>query len=38
MDRFDSNSDELHEAGQQAGAYVQQLAGATKQILSDIKL
>ena len=38
MDRFDSNSDELHEAGQQAGAYVQQLAGATKQILSDIRL
>lgn len=38
MDRFDSNSDKLHEAGQQAGAYVQQLAGATKQILSDIKL
>ena len=29
---------ELQEAGQQAGAYVEQLAGATKQILADVKL
>ena len=38
MNRFDNDEKELQEAGQQAGAYVEQLAGATKQILADVKL
>ena len=38
MDRFDNDADMLQQAGQQAGAYVKQLAGATKQILADIAL
>jgi 3-deoxy-D-manno-octulosonic-acid transferase len=38
MDRFDSDADYLKKAGQQAGGYVKQLSGATKRILSDVKL
>jgi len=38
MDRFNSDADYLKKAGQQAGGYVKQLSGATKKILSDVKL
>ena len=38
MDRFDSDAAYLQEAGRSAGDYVNQLAGATQKILSDIKL
>ena len=38
MNRFESDADYLKNAGQQAGNYVKQLSGATKRILSDVKL
>ena len=38
MNRFDSDSSALEEAGRQAGAYVKSLSGATKLILSDVTL
>ena len=38
MDCFNSDADYLKKAGQQAGGYVKQLSGATKKILSDVKL
>ena len=38
MDRFDNNAKALQEAGEQSGAYVKQLAGATNSVLADIKL
>ena len=38
MDRFSSDADYLKKAGTQAGDYVKQLSGATKRILSDVKL
>ena len=38
MNHFDSDAKALQEAGQQAGAYVKQLAGATDSVLADIKL
>jgi hypothetical protein len=38
MNHFDSDAKALQEAGQQAGAYVKQLAGATNSVLADIKL
>ena len=38
MDRFSSDESYLKEAGRQAGAYVKSLAGATRRILSDVKL
>ena len=38
MDRFENNKNDLKEAGKQAGQYVKQLSGATKRILSDVKL
>ena len=38
MNRFESDADYLKHAGQQAGDYVKQLSGATKRILSDVKL
>ena len=38
MNRFDSDSSALEEAGHQAGAYVKSLSGATKLILSDVTL
>lgn len=38
MNRFESDADYLKHAGQQAGNYVKQLSGATKRILSDVKL
>ena len=38
MNRFASDADYLHKSGQQAGAYVEQLSGATQRILSDVKL
>ena len=38
MNRFESDADYLKNAGQQAGNYVNQLSGATKRILSDVKL
>ena len=38
MDRFDSDADYLKKTGQQAGGYVNQLSGATKRILADVKL
>jgi 3-deoxy-D-manno-octulosonic-acid transferase len=38
MNRFESDADYLEKAGQQAGGYVKQLSGATKKILSDVKL
>ena len=38
MNRFESGADYLKNAGQQAGNYVKQLSGATKRILSDVKL
>ena len=38
MNRFDSDSNALEEAGRQAGAYVKSLSGATKLILSDVTL
>ena len=38
MNRFKSDADYLKNAGQQAGNYVKQLSGATKRILSDVKL
>jgi len=38
MDRFSSDENCLKEAGKQAGAYVKSLSGATRRILSDVKL
>ena len=38
MDRFTTDDAYLQKAGQQAGGYVMQLSGATKRILSDVKL
>ncbi len=38
MNRFEGDADSLKKAGQQAGNYVKQLSGATKRILSDVKL
>ena len=38
MNRFESDADYLKKAGQQAGNYVKQMSGATKRILSDVKL
>ena len=38
MNRFENDADYLKNAGQQAGNYVKQLSGATKRILSDVKL
>ena len=38
MNRFESDADYQKKAGQQAGDYVKQLSGATKRILSDVKL
>ena len=37
MQRFD-HPDEIREAGNKAGAYVQQMTGATKKILADVQL
>ena len=38
MERFSRDQAYLQQAGQQAGAYVESLAGATRKILSDIEL
>ena len=38
IDSFDSDADYLKKTGQQAGGYVNQLSGATKRILADVKL
>ena len=38
MNRFESDADYQKKAGQQAGNYVKQMSGATKRILSDVKL
>ena len=38
MNRFDGDKAFLADAGHKAGAYVQSLAGATRKILSDVKL
>jgi len=38
MQRFINNPETMTEAGQQAGAFVQQMTGATEKILSDVKL
>ena len=36
MNQFEGNPESIKAAGQQAGQYVQQLAGATKKILADV--
>ena len=36
MQRFLDNPQAITEAGQQAGAYVKQMTGATQKILTDI--
>ena len=38
MQRFISDPQTIAEAGQQAGAFVQQMTGATQKILADVKL
>ena len=38
MQRFISSDAAIAEAGKKAGAYVEQMTGATKKILSDVKL
>ena len=38
MNRFESDADYLKKSGIQAGNYVKQMSGATKRILSDVKL
>ena len=38
MQRFINNTDAIAEAGKKAGAYVEQMTGATAKILSEVKL
>jgi 3-deoxy-D-manno-octulosonic-acid transferase len=38
MQRFISSPDTIAEAGRQSGKFVEQMTGATRKILSDVKL